>query len=269
MTRLLQLSDTHFGTERPAVVEALVRWVGEHTPDVLVLSGDITQRARRKQFRAARVFLDRIAVPASLVIPGNHDIPLFAFWERLLRPYAHHASVFGPELEPVLDTSELLVVSVNTTRWYRHVDGEVSSEQVERVAARLARAAPAQLRVVVTHQPIAVNRPQDEHNLLHGREPAARRWSAAGADLVLGGHIHLPYVAALHEQLPDLPRPLWGVQAGTALSRRIRHQADNSLNFIRYEGGGAGARHAFVERWDYVPAVDRFELADGKDLGLG
>lgn len=276
MTGLLHLSDPHFGTERPPVVEALVRWVTEHRPDVLVLSGDITQRAHGQQFRAARAFLDRLKVPASVVIPGNHDIPLFAVWTRIFRPYRCYTAVISPDLEPVLEIPDALIVTVNTTRWYRHVDGEVSSEQVERVAARLARATPSQLRVVVTHQPIAVNRREDDHNLLHGREPAARRWSAAGADLVLGGHIHLPYVAALHEQLPDLARPLWAVQAGTALSRRIRHQADNSFNWVRYEGGGveggsgAGAsRHALVERWDYVPAVERFELADGKGLGLG
>lgn len=269
MTGLLHVSDPHFGTERPPVVEALVRWVGEHRPDVLVLSGDITQRARRRQFRAARAFVDRLGIGARVVIPGNHDVPLFALWSRLVRPYQHHLAAFGPELEPELETPELLVVTVNTTRWYRHVDGEVSSEQVERVAARLARAGPAQLRVVVTHQPIAVNRRQDEHNLLHGREPAARRWSAAGADLVLGGHIHLPYVAALHEQMPDLPRPLWAIQAGTALSRRIRHQADNSINWIRYDAAEPVPRHAFVERWDYVPAADRFDLADAHDLTLG
>ena len=262
MTRLLQISDPHFGTERPPVVEALVRWVGEHRPDVLVLSGDITQRARRTQFRAARAFLDRLGVATNLVIPGNHDIPLFALWTRLFHPYEHQLRELGGELEPAFETSDLLIVTVNTTRWYRHVDGEVSSEQVERVAARLERATPAQLRVVVTHQPVAVVRRQDEHNLLHGRLPAVRRWAAAGADLILGGHIHLPFVAALHEQLPDLPRAVWAVQAGTALSRRIRHQADNSINLIDASTTESGERRAAVERWDYVAPGERFELAD-------
>ena len=94
--------------------------------------------------------------------------------------------------------------------------------QIRRVAARLEAASAAQLRVVVTHQPVAVTRAQDEKNLLHGRERAVQRWARAGADLILGGHIHLPYVLPLHDTFAGLPRRVWAVQAGTALSRRTR-----------------------------------------------
>ena len=73
MTLILQVSDPHFGTERPPVVEALVALTHELAPDLLVLSGDITQRARRAQFETARVFVSRLNVPRVLAIPGNHD----------------------------------------------------------------------------------------------------------------------------------------------------------------------------------------------------
>jgi 3',5'-cyclic AMP phosphodiesterase CpdA len=255
MSVLLQISDSHFGTEQLPVVEALVKLSLQQRPDLLVLSGDITQRARPGQFRAARAFVNRLRTPA-LIIPGNHDIPLFDLAARFYHPYARYRDAFGDELEPVHASRELLVVCVNTTRWYRHTNGEVSSAQIERVAKRLASAGAEQLRVVVVHQPIAVPRAEDVHNRLRGYAAALRRWSAAGGDLVMGGHIHLPYVMAL----PDLLRPMWAVQAGTAVSSRIRHGFPNSVNLVRC-GCDAPEGRCVIERWDYAVASQVFVLA--------
>lgn len=166
MTVLLQISDPHFGTEQPAVVQALEQFARDQRPDLVVVSGDITQRATRAQFRAARTFVERLDAPAVLALPGNHDIPLFAIGARLLRPYGRYCEAFGPQLEPVHESPQCLVIGVNTTRWYRHADGEVSTAQVERVAARLAAATPHQLRVVVVHQPVMVTLPEDASNRL-------------------------------------------------------------------------------------------------------
>lgn len=269
MTLAVQISDTHFGTERAEVVEALVRLVRAQAPDVVLLSGDITQRASRAQFRAARQFVERLGVASVLAIPGNHDIPLFDPFARVFAPYARHRRAFGQELEPSVETPDLLVVTVNTTRPWRHKHGEVSAGQIERVAARLRAARPEQLRLVVVHQPMAVTRAQDEPNLLRGRAAAAQAWARAGADLVLGGHIHLPFVLALHERIAGLPRPLWAVQAGTAVSSRVRHDAGNSVNVVRPGPAWRGRRSAVVERWDYRPASARFEAAARHDLSFG
>ena len=254
MTLLLQLSDPHFGTERPAAAEALRALAHELRPQVLLLSGDITQRATAAQFAAARAYVDSLGVPVRLAIPGNHDIPLFDLASRLLRPYARFARAFGSELEPQFENDEVLVLALNTTRRWRHVDGEISAAQVERVARRCQAAPAAQWRVVVVHQPIAVPTPAEAHNLLHGRDAALRRWAAAGVDLVIGGHIHLPYVLALPGQQPS--RPLWVVQAGTSLSRRVRAGIGNSVNLIAL--GHAAEGPARVERWDHDPAARRF-----------
>jgi 3',5'-cyclic AMP phosphodiesterase CpdA len=252
MSILLQISDPHFGTEQASVVEALVVLSLQQRPDLLVLSGDITQRARASQFRIARAFIDRLGMPV-LAIPGNHDIPLFNTGARLLHPYARHCEAFGEELEPVHSSPELLVLCVNTTRWYRHKNGEVSAEQIERVARRLASAEREQLRVVVVHQPVAALRAGEVHNLLRGRAAALQRWAAAGADLVMGGHIHLPYVMAL----PDLARPMWAVQAGTAVSSRVRDGVPNSVNLLRW-GSDAPAGRCLIERWDYAAMAQVF-----------
>jgi 3',5'-cyclic AMP phosphodiesterase CpdA len=267
MTTLLQVSDTHFGTEQDPVLQALVDLARAEAPDLVVLSGDITQRARSHQFRAARSFMDRLDPPALLAIPGNHDIPLFNLAARLLAPYRNYAREFGNDLEPEFESPELLVIGVNTTRPQRHKDGELSPQQIERVAARARRAAPAQLRVAVVHQPVLAIEPGDEENLLHNRAPAIAEWAAAGIDIVMGGHVHLPYVRSLLDSYPDLPRDVWTVQAGTAVSSRIREGVPNSVNIVRCQGETA-PRRCVVERWDFTQAPGRFVRRGSDDLAF-
>ena len=255
MSVLLQISDPHFGTEQPPVVEALVTLARLQQPDLLVLSGDITQRARPAHFQAAGAFMNRRGAP-SLAIPGNHAIPLFDVWTRLRRPYARHSAEFGTELEPIFSSAELMVICVNTTRAWQHKHGEVSAQQIDRVARLLANATPAQLRVVVVHQPVAVTRAEDAPNLLRGHAAALQRWAAAGADLVMGGHIHLPFVLALH----GLARPLWAVQAGTAVSSRVRAGLPNSVNLVRW-GADSAPGCCQIEQWDFSAAECAFVRA--------
>lgn len=266
MSVLLQVSDPHFGTEQPAVVEALLCMARAQAPDLVVLSGDITQRARRAQFRAARTFVDRLAV-STLILPGNHDIPLFNLAARFFAPYANYRRVFGADLEPVFESADLLVIGVNTTRPSRHVDGEVSAEQINRVAERLQQATCGQLRIVVTHQPVHVTRPEEEKNLLHGHREAICAWARAGADLVMGGHIHLPYVRSLRERVKDLPRNVWVVQAGTAVSTRVRYDAPNSVNLIRYTPADT-PRRCVVEKWNYHASVHSFAPVERTEIRL-
>ena len=162
---------------------------------------------------------------------------LFDLWARLRSPYARYRKAFGDDLEPVHRSPGLLVVGVNTTRAWRHHHGEVSAQQVDRVAQCLQSATTSQLRVVVVHQPAAVTRAEDRPHRLRGHAAALQRWAAAGADLVMGGHIHLPYVLPMD----GLARPLWVVQAGTAVSSRVRSGMPNAVNLVRW-GGARGAR---------------------------
>lgn len=264
MRVILHLSDTHFGTEQPPVVEALLELAQQQRPDVAVFSGDITQRATSRQFAAARDFVDRLGVAARVVLPGNHDIPLFDLQARVFDPYRRYCRAFGPELEPEYEDAALLILGIKTTRRYRHKDGTVSANQIERTCNRLRGTAAAQLKLIVTHQPVHVIRPSDNKNLLHGRGAALEAWSSAGADLVLGGHIHLPYVRPLRDQ-HGLSRELWVVQAGTAVSGRVRANAPNSVNLIRYRPAAA---HCTVERWDYAAASRKFAVAECAELVL-
>jgi 3',5'-cyclic AMP phosphodiesterase CpdA len=265
MSTLIQISDPHFGTEQPPVVAALLALVKKVQPFAAVLSGDITQRARRTQFAAAKLFVDRLGVPHCLVIPGNHDIPLFNFVARVFFPYAGFERAFGSVLEPQLESAAFKLVCLNTTRPSRHKDGEISDEQIEQVARKLREANGGQLRIVVTHQPVHVPRASEVHNRVHGYHEAVQAWAEAGADIIMGGHIHLPYVASLDERFPELSRRCWAVQAGTAVSHRVRANHPNSVNLLHYS---AGSGQCSVERWDYDATSASFRCVATHELLL-
>jgi 3',5'-cyclic AMP phosphodiesterase CpdA len=264
---LLQISDPHFGTEVPRVVDALTALTKRLAPSVVVMSGDVTQRATVEQFKLAGDFLRGLPVPVKLVVPGNHDVPLVNLALRAFAPFSRFNKVFGDELEPVHDEAQLLVIGVNSVMPQWHQQGSVSARQIERVCRRLKDASPDQVRIVVCHHPVHVIRAEDDKNLLRNADDAVRSWVDAGADLILGGHIHLPYFRPLKHRYPDLPRAAWVAQAGTAVSSRIRSGIANSVNYIQpsCDDNGLTCR---VERWDYSERDDLFRQIAAEDLAL-
>jgi len=140
------------------------------------------------------------------------------------------------------------VIGLNTTHPRRHKDGVVTARQVEDVARRLRESDPRKIRIVVAHQPFGAMVPSDLSNLQHGAEPALQRWAEHGLDLVMGGHIHLPYVLPLSKQYAGLQREIWMVQAGTTLSTRLRGTSPNSFNRLKLHPGEQ--KKVCVERWD-------------------
>ncbi len=277
MTAALHISDPHFGTQQGPVTDALRELIALRTPEVVLLGGDITQRARRAQFRDARRYMDSLGIPF-IAVPGNHDIPLYNVFARVLSPYGNYRRYFGADREPCYDSDTLLVVGLDSTRRYRHKHGEISARQVERVAERLRRARPGQLRVVMLHHPLVAAVESDRSNLARGRERAMAAWVEAGVDILLGGHIHLPYVTAV---VPGQARPArtevprgqapqaWAVQAGTAVSHRVRGGVPNSVNVLVWQPAGDGPRLCRVERWDFQAERGRFEPAAEHELMLG
>jgi 3',5'-cyclic AMP phosphodiesterase CpdA len=215
--------------------------------DLVLLSGDITQRARRSQFERARRFVEAVGAPV-IAVPGNHDIPLFNLAARVGWPYAAYRRAFGADLEPRWRNDEVAVVAVNTTRPWRHKHGEVSNEQVVEVARWLQAAPRNALRIVMTHHPLVVTQKDDLINrprtALDPHE-VARAWSQAGADVVISGHIHLPVFLPLSALMPGLARRTWIVQAGTVVSHRVRPGTAPSLNILRHGAGWS------LERWNF------------------
>ena len=265
MSTLIQISDPHFGTEQPPVVAALLAFVRRVQPLAAVLSGDITQRARRAQFAAAKRFVDRARRPSLPRYSGQSRYPALQCRRARVLSLRGFERVFGSVLEPQLESDAFKLICLNTTRPSRHKDGEISDEQIERVARQLREANGGQLRIVVTHQPVHVLRASEVHNRVHGYHEAVQAWADAGADIIMGGHIHLPYVASLDEHFPELSRRCWAVQAGTAVSHRVRAKHPNSVNLIHYS---AGSEQCSVERWDYDATSASFRCVDTHELLL-
>jgi len=250
---IAHISDTHFGTEEGSVCAALRSDLLRQAPDLVVLTGDITQRARSAQFRAARAFLDSLTPLPLLALPGNHDLPLFDLPTRFTQPYRLYRRHISPDLAPTWQNAEVAVLGVNSTRVMRHKNGELSAVQVQEVAQRLA-ALTQPFKVVALHHPLAIVESGDLSNRVRGADQALASWVSAGADLFLGGHIHLPYCIAVGSG----PRQAVVLQAGTAVSRRRRGGQANSYNLIRLEPGGAlGMR---VEQRDYDARGGRFAI---------
>jgi 3',5'-cyclic AMP phosphodiesterase CpdA len=253
---LLQVSDPHFGCEDPAAVQALLALAADLRPEVAVLTGDLTQRATAEQFGQASDFVRALTADHVVVQPGNHDLPLFAWWERLApRPFARYERRFPDPREGELTRPTLQLVCVDSVRRWGHRAGAVRMSQVERAEQRLRRGLARQLRVVALHHPLAVRHADDLPQQLDGAARIARRWAAAGADIVLGGHIHDPFVAPMHERLDGLPRRMWVVQAGTAVSVRVRHGIPPSVNAFGFDPDRGRAE---VRRWDFDAAAGRF-----------
>ena len=273
MTTLLQISDTHFGTEQPPVLRALARLVQQQQVDHVLLSGDITQRAREEQFAAARAWLDTLPVQRTVALPGNHDISLFRLWQRVLQPYRLFQQYFPTPFDDdgvvQWQLGRIALVGVRTTRRYRHVQGEISSRQVANVSKRLRALPDHLLRLVAVHQPVMVVEDEERKNLVLGGREACAQWRQDGALGVLGGHIHEPFVELVPPLASDVP-PLWAIQSGTAVSNRIRDDFPNSVNLLRPALPGrdpVGRLHNPLqleqprwqaERWDYGARQSRF-----------
>ncbi len=257
--KILHLSDTHFGTEDPVVLRELTAAIEQLGPDIAILSGDITQRAKPSEFRAAQSFMQQIPGPEWVLVPGNHDLSLFNPFERFCRPYKRYLSLPGAELEPVLRKDGVLVIGLNTTSPFRHVDGVVTQEQIAHCQAQMAAAEGYVRRtLVVCHHPFEVVLPEDLENRIGNASEALAAWHEAGVDYVLGGHIHYPFLKTLKQ--PGCS-PLHIVQAGTACSRRTRNQMSNSFNLLET---GAGADR--FERFAWDSASTRFELVESLQL---
>lgn len=256
MRKIAHISDLHFGAADPLVAERLAEALLDLRPDLLVVSGDLTQRARRSQFRAARAFLDGLPFPR-LVVPGNHDVPLYNVVGRFVNPLENYQRYITPDLEPFHADADLAVAGVNTSRSLTIKGGRISRAQIEVVRSRMRSADEKALKVVVTHHPFDVARDEDEKAIVGRARLALPAIASCGAELFLAGHLHVSHIghSARRYKLPDGHSALI-IQAGTACSSRGRGE-ENSFNMIEFEHP-----HLAVHRYQCGIAGEGFRLAN-------
>ncbi len=253
---ILHLSDLHFGTERPECLEAIQQFCRDHALEAVVVSGDLTQRARLGQFFACKRFLEQLNTPY-LVIPGNHDIPLYHLWNRLFTPFTRYQLFFG-ELEPVLETEHFYLIGVNSIRRRYHTKGHLSREQIQRIDLKLQQAPASKIKIIVSHQPFYVpfqNRRGFKDIPLMAKI-ALESWSQHGLFAVLHGHLHRTAVYDLN-RIFELGgnHPVYDVHAGTSASHRLHKNQPNSFNAI--DETGKITQYCFDEQLKtFVPQSD-------------
>lgn len=227
MIRLLHISDLHFGTVDSRLPDAVEAIAARLPPDAVIVSGDLTQRARRGQFDAAAAWLRRLPAPV-LCVPGNHDAPLYNLVRRLAAPFAGYRRAFGPA-EPGLTLPGVVVQGVNTANPLVWKSGLLRRSSAARLAQAFAAAPAGALRIAVLHHapvPAADGTPADM------ADPPATldRLAATGAEVVLSGHTHMP-----HSGIAGQAQGMLFLQAGTAISTR-RKTGSNDLSVIEVAG---------------------------------
>ena len=233
MKTVAHLSDLHFGSTDATVVEAMAAEVGAAEPSIVVVSGDLTQRARKQEFIQARAFLDTLPSPR-LVVPGNHDVPLFDLYARVFSPLSRYKRYISADTDPFYADSELAIAGINTSRSLTFKGGRINGEQLARVMGSLADLPEDTTRIVVTHHPFEGVSAADDEGVVGRARLAMTGFSRSRVDLILSGHMHLSRVGSSALQYAIEGYSALLVQAGTAISSRRRDTA-NSFNLIRID----------------------------------
>ena len=233
---LLHLSDLHFGTERLECIRAIQKFCIEQQPEVVVVSGDLTQRAKFREFLACKQFLESLKTPY-FVVPGNHDIPLYHVWKRVFQPFGLYQLFFG-SLENTFATQHFYLIGMNSIRRRYHTRGSISLAQIQKVDQQLMQAPANKLKIIVSHQPFYTD--NENHHLKDCPalgQFAIREWGQHQLYALLHGHLHLVAVYDLNQEFAlNLQHPVYEVHAGTATSKRLHKNTPNSFNVIRNDG---------------------------------
>jgi len=254
MRTLAHLSDLHFGRTDEAVLEPLLAAVGAARPDLVVVSGDLTQRAKAREFEAAKRYLDRLPKP-QIIVPGNHDVPLYRVWERFLSPLGKYRRLIDADLEPSFVDAEIAVIGINTARSLTFKNGRINKEQMATIHRHLDPLAESVTKVVVTHHPFDLPDQDGDLELVGRAHKAMKVFSDCGVDLLLAGHFHTSEAGETsgHHELPGYSALV--VQAGTATSTRGRGE-QNSFNVLRVKSD-----EIEVERQEWQPERGAFAVA--------
>lgn len=233
MRVLVHLSDIHFGSIARFTIEPLIRAVRDASPNLVIVSGDLTQRANKRQFMAARQFLAQLPGP-QVVVPGNHDIPFYNFVSRFLRPLHNFKRYINADLEPFYVDTEIAVLGINTARSFAFKNGRISLEQIDLIRQKFCLLDDKIFKILVTHHPLDLPQEPAGQELVGRAHNAMAALASCGADLLLAGHYHLSHSGDTSVRYPIPGYNALFIHAGTATSYRARGEL-NTFNIIQLE----------------------------------
>jgi 3',5'-cyclic AMP phosphodiesterase CpdA len=252
MRTLVHLSDLHFGRVDPVVVDALRETVHRLSPDLVAVSGDFTQRARARQFAAAREFLSSLPVP-QLIVPGNHDVPLHNVFARFFNPLGGYRRHMSDDLLPHYADPELVVIGTDTTRSFTIGAGGIRRRELQRIRELLKNArqrtvesGSGQVMVLVAHHPFDEPHAGKTFGRARPGVEAVEQLACEGVDVFLTGHLHVTFAGPTAKRYNVAGRSAIVVEAGTATSTRVRGEP-NAFNVLRIERGSIVVEHLV---WD-------------------
>lgn len=239
--RILHLSDLHFGPPLSVeAAEAALRLAHDEALDLIVISGDFTQRAKRYQYEEARDYIKRLPSLPTIVVPGNHDVPLYRIFERLTAPYRLYKEYISDKLDSAHSIGGATIVALNSTApWTAISNGRITSSQLAWSERIFGEAQASSIKIVVAHHHFAPAPDYEKSPAMPFARRAIERFVTAGVELILGGHLHRAYIGNSLDLYPA-PDPRHGIiiaQCGTTTSRRGRgrEKEKNSLNIIKIE----------------------------------
>jgi 3',5'-cyclic AMP phosphodiesterase CpdA len=252
MRTIIHLSDLHFGRTDEALLTPLASAIAKLRPNLIAVSGDLTQRARTAEFQAARAFLDRLPKP-QIIVPGNHDVPLHNVFSRFIGPLTKYLRHITADLEPFYIDEEIAALGINTARSLTFKRGRINSKQIEHAKERLCTLDPKIIKVIVTHHPFDLPDGRAANKRLGRAGLAMEMVRACRCDLLLAGHLHVSDAGSVAMHTLGGSHDAIVVQAGTATSTRGRGEI-NSFNAIRVE-----ANRIEVQRFGWRPLDGVFE----------
>jgi len=262
MRMIAHISDLHFGMEDERIADRLLEDLNGIDPSVVVISGDLTQRARKSQFEAAGAFIRKITAPC-LVVPGNHDIPLYDVIRRTLTPLHRYRHYITADLNPVFEDDELIVLGVNTARAATLKNGRIAAAQIKMLADRLRSAGSHLFKVLVTHHPFLPPLDNPCATLVGRGGLAAEALGPCGIELLLAGHYHRGYMGDLQSNDITVKRSIIVAQAGTAISKRTRGERNSYDRIIIDPPDICFDRYAWDGRAFVKTATTRYKKVGG------
>ena len=231
MKTIVHISDMHFGRIDPKLLTPLLKHIMGLQPNLLAVSGDLTQRARSHQFKEARVFLDSLPFP-QIIVPGNHDVPLHNVFSRLFTPLTKYRRYITRDLRPKYCDNEMIVLGINSARSLTIKGGRIGISQIRHIQKQLADAPKGLVKIIVTHHPFGLPDGFGKQDLIGRAGKAMSSFAGSGVDVFLSGHLHVGHTGDTTTNYHIDGFGALIVQAGTATSTRHRG-AGNSFNVLR------------------------------------